>query len=208
MKVIDQNTWSRSELFNHFKNFKDPRFSMTIPFNVTKCYDWCKTNKASFFVSYLHACMRAINETPNLNLRINDNQVIEFATIHASATVMRADKTFGFTYIKYSEDYKAFKDNFEQEKYRVMNNEALFPPVYSLGCIHCSANRWMVYTSHVEPIAPEDNGVPQLSFSKTYESDGALMMNVAINIHHGLVDGYHVGLFADSFQKYLNNYIK
>mgnify|MGYP001396738672 FL=1 len=30
------------------------------------------------------------------------------------------------------------------------------------------------------------------------------MMNVGINVNHALIDGYHVGQFAELFQKNLN----
>jgi chloramphenicol O-acetyltransferase type A len=29
-------------------------------------------------------------------------------------------------------------------------------------------------------------------------------MSISIHVHHGLLDGYHVSLFIDEFQKQLN----
>lgn len=31
------------------------------------------------------------------------------------------------------------------------------------------------------------------------------MMPVSIHVHHALLDGYHVGLFAEQFQQLLND---
>lgn len=208
MNTIDTHTWNRTELFNHFRDFKDPRFSMTVPFDVTDCYRSSKQNGKGFFISYLFACMKAINETPNFNLRIEDEKVTCYDEVHASPTILRDDKTFGFTFVKYDPDFEVFNTNFQNEKTRVLNSSSLFPPEYSINCIHCSANHFMVYTAHVEPVAKEDNGVPQLSFSKTYNENDRMLMNVGINVHHGLIDGYHVGQFVESFQKYLNNSVK
>ena len=40
---------------------------------------------------------------------------------------------------------------------------------------------------------------------KIFEIDNKLIMNVAINVNHALVDGYHVSLFSEKFQEYLNH---
>jgi chloramphenicol O-acetyltransferase type A len=36
------------------------------------------------------------------------------------------------------------------------------------------------------------------------EQNGVKTMPVSIHVHHGLMDGYHVGLFVDEFQRLMN----
>jgi chloramphenicol O-acetyltransferase type A len=43
--------------------------------------------------------MKAINEVENLKFRIRENKVIVHDVIHASAIILRADNTFGFSFI-------------------------------------------------------------------------------------------------------------
>ncbi|WP_254245075.1 CatA-like O-acetyltransferase [Hymenobacter sp. BRD67] len=38
---------------------------------------------------------------------------------------------------------------------------------------------------------------------QTYSEGAATLMPVAINVHHGLADGYHVGQFLAAFQEQL-----
>ena len=40
--------------------------------------------------------------------------------------------------------------------------------------------------------------------AKTYKEKNSLLMNVGISVNHALMDGYHVGQFAELFQKNLN----
>jgi len=204
LKRIDINTWNRKEHFKHFSDLKDPYFAVTIPFNVTKVYQFSKANNLSFFVRYLHDCMRAINAVENLKYRVVDGNLVEFDNIHASATLIREDNTFGFSFIEFDDDIKIFTKNFELEKDRIKNSSNLYPERNSLDCIHCSALPWLNFSGHKEPSSNVVDSVPKLAFSKVITINNEMTMNVSISVNHALVDGFHVGLFAEKFQKNLN----
>jgi chloramphenicol O-acetyltransferase type A len=205
VEVININTWKRKQHYNHFKTLKDPYFGVVFPVEVSKAYEFSKTNAISFFGKYLHDCMKAINEVEELRLRILDDKVVKFETINASATLMRSDKTFGFSYIEFDTDLDQFLSHIISEKNRIEETGVLFPLRNDLECIHCSAMPWVNFSGHKEPVSGHLDSVPKLAFSKiTKEKDGKMMMNVSINVNHALVDGYHVGLFAEKFQHYLN----
>ncbi|MEH6537425.1 MAG: CatA-like O-acetyltransferase [Psychroserpens sp.] len=205
MEVINTNTWKRKQHYDHFRTLKDPFFAVTIPFDVTKAYQFAKSNQVSFFGKYLHDCMKAINAIDELKIRIVENEVIRYDIIHASATLMRSDKTFGFSYIEFNEDLKQFLANIDAEKSRIETTGALFPLRNDLECIHCSAMPWLDFSGHKEPVSGNLESVPKLAFSKMVQKeDKRIIMNVAINVNHALVDGYHIGLFSEKFQHYLN----
>jgi len=204
LKTLDINTWDRKELFQHFLKLKDPYFGVTIPFNVDKAYQYAKDKNVSFFGVYLHDCMKAINAIDNLKYRIEDSTVQIYDTIHASATLMRSNNTFGFSFIDYDEDLNMFLSNLSAEKRRIEGTPNLFPPVNGLNCIHCSALPWLNFSGHKEPVSGVMESIPKLAFGKVVKEENKLMMNVAINVNHALVDGYHVGLFSEMFQKNLN----
>jgi chloramphenicol O-acetyltransferase type A len=205
VEVIDINTWKRKQHYDHFRSLKDPCFGVVFPIDVSKAYDFSKTHDVSFFGKYLHDCMKAINEVDELKVRIKDDQVIKYASINASATLMRSDQTFGFSYIEFDNDLDQFLSHLISEKKRIQATGALFPLRNDLECIHCSAMPWVNFSGHKEPVSGALNSVPKLAFSKTVkENDGKMMMNVSINVNHALVDGYHIGIFAEKFQHYLN----
>jgi len=204
LKKLDLTSWNRQHLFNHFNALEDPYFAVTIPFDVSLAYKKSKANGASFFATYLHDCMKAINEVENFKYRIVDDQVFEYDVIHASATLSRPDNTFGFSFIDFSENFNEFNTNILKEKQRINDSTALYPPVNGLNCIHCSALPWFSFTSQKEPFSGIKDSVPKLAFSKTYKENDSLLMNVGISVNHALIDGYHVGQFAELFQKNLN----
>ena len=204
MKKLNIDTWNRKQHFHHFTALNDPFFAVTVPVEVTFAYQKSKARGVSFFVQYLHDCMKAINEVENMRYRIREGEVFDVEKVHASATIMREDMTFGFSWIQYNSDFTAFDKNFQTEKLRIQTHHELYPPTDGDNCIHCSAMPWVNFTSQKEPVSGKVESIPELSFSKVTAAGDKKMMNVAINVNHALVDGYHVGLFFDLFQQYLN----
>ena len=205
MKYLDIENWNRKQHFNHFRTLADPTFGIVADIDVSKCYESAKERKQSFFVRYLHACMKAINAVENFKYRIEEDKVAIYDVINASATIARPDHTFGFSYIDFSIDFEEFNLNFQKEKERITKSVNLFPSKYSIGCIHCSALPWVSFTSHKEPSSGNKNdSVPQVAFGKIKLDNNKKMMPVAVNVNHALVDGYHVGQFFDKFQAELD----
>lgn len=204
MKIIDINKWNRKKHYKHFTALANPYFGVTIPFNVTKAYHFSQKESKSFFAVYLHACMKAINSVENLRYRIKNDTVLDCEIVHASATILRQNKTFGFSFIEFNENLDVFINNINSEKTRIESTNDLYPTQNGLNCIHCSAMPWFRFSGHVEPVSNEIESVPKLAFSKAETVNDNLIMNVSINVNHALVDGYHIGLFSEAFQRFLN----
>ena len=205
MEVININTWKRKPHYNHFRNLKDPYFGVLIPFDVSLAYRFAKANDISFFGKYLHDCMKAINDIDELKLRVIEEEVVQYDVINASATLMRSDKTFGFSYIEFDNDLQQFLVNIDSEKSRIEHSGDLYPLRNDQQCIHCSALPWLQFSGHKEPVSGTFETIPKLAFSKiSHQFDERILMNVSIQVNHALVDGYHVGLFSEKFQHYLN----
>ncbi|WP_411768726.1 CatA-like O-acetyltransferase [Winogradskyella sp. A3E31] len=204
MKTINKQHWNRQQQFDHFMGLKDPSFAITFKVDVTNAYAFSKSRSISFFGKYLHDCLRAVNSIENFRYRIKDDDVVEYDVINASPTILRADKTFGFSFVKYDDNLNAFLENLLKEKQRVQSTKNLYPPVNGDDCIHCSALPWIPFTGHKEPVSGLVESIPEVSFSKVEEVDGNCMMNVAVRVNHALIDGYHVGQFYEKFQYFLN----
>ena len=204
MKEINIDTWNRKQHFYHFVALKNPFFAVTVPVDVTNAYRKSKESGKSFFVRYLHDCMKAINKVENMRYRIREGRVFDVGKVDASATIMREDNTFGFSWIPFDFSYDIFYENFLEEKIRVQTHHELYPPINGDNCIHCSVMPWFNFTSQKEPVSGKMESIPELSFSGVVTTDNKKSMNVAISVNHALVDGYHVGLFVKLFQQYLD----
>ena len=203
--IIDLKTWNRTAHFEFFSKFDEPFFGITTPIDCTLAYQNSKNIEIPFFVYYLHKTLVAINKIDNFRLRIEGENVVLYDEINASATIMREDKTFGFSFMKYHEDIHEFNIMAQLEIQRIQNTSGILTREYPENIIHFSAVPWINFTglTHSRKYSISDS-CPKISFGKLMDEDGKKTMALSVTAHHGLLDGYHVGLFIDALQQELN----
>lgn len=201
---INIETWNRKEHFLFFKQMEEPFFGITTTIDCTKGYGEAKKLGVSFFVYYLHKTLVAVHAVENFRYRIDNDEVVLYETICASATVMRADKTFGFSYMEFADNIHEFADIVATEIDRIQHTTGIFTREYPENIIHFSALPWVDFTSisHARSFTWPDS-CPKISFGKMTDQNGKKTMALSVHVHHGLVDGYHVGLFLEKLQELL-----
>jgi chloramphenicol O-acetyltransferase type A len=204
-KKLNLDNWNRKEHFLFFKQMEEPFFGVTTRVDCTKAYAKAKEVGVSFFTYYLHKTLVAVNSVENFRYRIIDNEVYVFEPIDASATILRKDKTFGFSLIKYDNDLKVFAEITRKEIARIQNTTGLITRDFEINLIHFSAVPWIDFTaySHARSYTWPDS-CPKISYGKMVEENGQKSMAISVHVHHGLADGYHVGQFLTLLQELLN----
>lgn len=203
---LNLETWNRKEHFLFFKQMEEPFFGVTITVDCTKAYEKAKEIGVSFFTFYLHKTLVAVNSIEPFRYRILNDEVYIFDRIDVSSTILREDKTFGFSQIAFSEYLNEFAENTKNEIARIQSTTGLFIREYSENLIHFSALPWINFTSfsHARSFSWPDS-CPKISFGKMVDENGKKTMSMSIHVHHGLMDGYHVGEFIELFQKLMDN---
>ena len=205
--LLDLENWNRKEHFLFFKQMEEPFFGITTTIDCTKAYSVAKKLGTSFFAYYMHKTIVAVNTIESFRYRIINDAIYIFDTIDVSATIMREDNTFGFSLIEYSPDYEVFAKNTSEEIQRIQNTSGLFTREFpNNNLIHFSAGPWINFSSlsHARSFTFPDS-CPKISFGKMMiGNDGKRTMSMSIHVHHGLMDGYHLGQFVDCFQELMN----
>ena len=203
--LINMEHWNRKEHFLFFSQFEEPFFGVTVNIDCTAAYKTAKEKGNSFFLYYLFRALKTANEIENFRYRIIDKQVYLFDSINASPTINRPNGTFGFAYMDYDQNENDFYTNARKEIDRVRQSDELMPAVSGENVVHFSAIPWIDFTalSHARRFSFADSS-PKISFGKVTENDGVKTMPVSIHVHHGLVDGYQVGVFVAKFQELMN----
>jgi chloramphenicol O-acetyltransferase type A len=205
--LLDLENWNRKEHFLHFSQMDEPFFGVTVEIDCTEAYQTAKNLNASFFIYYLHKTLVAVNAIENFRYRIADNKIYVNDRVDVSATIGRADSTFGFSLIQYDADFTIFQQNASQEIERIQNTTGLFTRCFDDdNVIHFSAIPWLNFTSlsHARSYSYPDS-CPKISFGKMMISTtGRKTMALSVHVHHGLMDALHVGQFVDCFQESMN----
>jgi chloramphenicol O-acetyltransferase type A len=205
--LLDLDNWNRKEQFLHFSQMEEPFFGVTVEIDCTQAYQTAKSLNASFFIYYLHKTLVAVNAIENFRYRIADNKIYLNDRVDVSATIGRADSTFGFSLIEYDADFEIFQQNALEEIERIQHTTGLFTRSFDDdNVIHFSAIPWLNFTSlsHARSYSYPDS-CPKISFGKMMISaTGKKTMAMSVHVHHGLVDALHVGQFVDCFQESMN----
>jgi len=200
------DTWNRKEHFHFFSQMEEPFFGITTVIDCTKAYEKSKELGITFFTYYLHKTLVAVNEIESFRYRIIDGDIYVFDQIDASATILREDNTFGFSLMKFDHDLMVFSENTKTEIERVKKTSGLITRDFEINLIHFSALPWINFTaySHARSYNWPDS-CPKISFGKMDTNEGKKTMALSVHVHHGLLDGYHVGEFVNLFQNLMNS---
>ena len=205
-QLIDLAQWPRREHFAFFSAFEEPFFGLTANVDCTAAYIEAKRRGVSFFLYYLYHALEAANEVEEFRYRIEDGQVYCYDRIHASATLGRPDHTFAFSFIEQHNTLAGFvaAAKLEIEAVKASTGLRLSDTTGRPDTVHCSAIPWVRFTalSHARSFSHPDS-CPKISFGQVFEEGATRQLPVSVHLHHGLGDGYHVGLFLAAFQRRL-----
>ncbi len=208
---IPLDAWPRRAALAHFRSMAQPAFSITAPVDVTGLRERAATHGATPWLAYHHAALEAANgiDAMRQTLKADGSGVREFAVIHASTTVLREDGSFGFLTLPRDTSLAAFAARARPNLGRVRQASGdLFAAddageVREETLVHMTALPWMSFTAFTHARGRGDDR-PKVAFGRFKEEGGRLLMPVAVDVHHALCDGVHVGRFFEQLQRHLD----
>lgn len=203
-RYLDLDTWKRREHFGLFRGFDRPHFSTTAAVDVSACYAASRGDDGpSFTLAMLFAAMGAANAVEAFRLRLREDRVWCHDAVGIGCTVLRPDRTFGFSYFAHETSLTRFAAEGKREMERARTATTLADERETDDAtIHATVLPWVHFTSFTNAMRREDS-VPKLTFGKRYAEGGAWSVPVCVEVHHALVDGIDVGEFFERFQDLL-----
>jgi chloramphenicol O-acetyltransferase type A len=206
-QFLDLDAWPRRAAFDHFRRLEQPFFSLCASVDVTALPARAKAVPgATLFLAYHHAALRASNAVEPFRYRLQQGRVTVHERIDGSTTVLCADESIGFATLPFEPDFADFVEaalpqvaDAKQAGFR------LEAAAVEQAQIHMTTIPWLAFTSftHARSLGGEDS-VPKLAFGKIEQEGLRLKMPVAVEVHHALIDGLHVGRFFEAMQDALD----
>lgn len=205
-KEIDVENWNRKATFEFFKDYEDPFFNLTANLDVTNLYHFCKENNLSFSLGNLFYSLQTTNEIREFRFRLKDEKLVEYSKIHATQTILQTDETFSFCYFELKENIFEFDEAGKKavEKYKQLKTFDV--ETRRIDLIYYSVIPWVSFTSF-KHAGRFDNRqtVPRMVFGKVFEENKRRKMPHSVEVHHALVDGFHVGKYFNRLQEKFEN---
>ena len=205
-EYLDTERWPRRAAFEHFRQLGNPFFSLCARVDVSAMLERVRhVPGATPFLGYHHAALLAANAVQAFRYRLDGPRVRVLGTLQAATTVLRADQTLGFVTLPFEADFKRFSAR-AQPLLQAAKSASATPDQPLVGVddsalIHITTIPWLSFTSfaHARAMDGKDS-VPKLAFGRFVQESGKTWMPVAIEVHHALMDGLHVGQFYAEMQ--------
>jgi chloramphenicol O-acetyltransferase type A len=198
----------RQNIFDYYSGYSDPLFNITAEVDITNLKQFASKTDNSFFLLNLYASLSAVNYTAAFSFRVKEGKVDTLEVVNGGSTFLRENNKFGFFYFNYYPDLQEFLLEATERMQAARDRDDFSPEDSRIDLVHFSTIPWIRFTGFKNARASADlDQVPKIVFGKYAIINGRWTMPVSIEIHHGLVDGFHVGLFLDKYQSVLDQFV-
>lgn len=200
---IDLDTYARRYWYEHFCQFEIPITYRTIQIDVTALKTYCKQNNRKFSLTLGFILTRANNHVREFRHRIVNDTLVEYDRIIPAFTVLQPNNVFaiarGVYTDSYADDYRANLSNNE----RVATGLTTQQPSDHFGQVFITTNPWTTQTAVQAPYSKRLASMPVYCVGRMYDDGDRIKVGLGLQVHHGLVDGYHIGHLVDIIHQHL-----
>jgi chloramphenicol O-acetyltransferase type A len=211
--LVDLSVGPRKQAFAFYRSAVQPRWGLTTRVDVAPLLAalpaWREAQPGlSAFVAYHHALLRAADAVPELRQRLTQQgDVVQWAQLDASPTVLRADDSFAFARLRHARHLRDFAPaalaaierslavgtdwGLDDEHQPAALHTTVLPLVHFSGFQHAR-------------VSASDDGTPAIAMGRFEREGGRCWMPLNVVVHHALVDGVHVGRFVQALQEGLD----
>jgi len=204
--AVNLASWRRRQHYELFRKYEQPFFSVTVEVDVTPVWHQCRKRAgAPFFLTSLFLMLGAVNQTEAFRLRLRKRGVWLHDCLAVGTTIPRADETFGFVRLEPSGSLEQFVKAGKAAIAKASGSHVFEPMKRTDDIVFHSVLPWLRFTSFTNAL-PGDDSIPRIVFGRCAPVDRKVMMPVAVEVHHGLVDGLDVARCLDRFQTSLTGF--
>ena len=203
--VIDISKWDRKDLFDHYDEETNPFAIINTPIDVTNVYNYCKSTGNSIYATMGYIITKTVNSIEGFRFRKENDEIVVYDKIHGNFTENIDNKIIGFFTIKNDDTYKDFIDEFNDKRDGLKIAKKSETSVTKYNEIWMSCVPWFEFNAAIPPFNKK-NTIPQFIWDKFKKENNVVKTNLMIMVHHGFVDGYHIGKFINELQENINNF--
>lgn len=203
-KKIDIKSWDRCEYYLFYKDISPCTYSATIELDITQFkLKLSKLNK-KFYPSFIYILSKTVNSYGEFRMNVNEeNDLVQYDYLNPSYTIFHADsKTFSSIYTKFDENFDVFYNSFEQDMEKYKDIKKMNPKGLCENCFNISALANLDFTSFSLNIKNHYNYLlPIFTIGKFKKENEKLLMPISIQVHHSVIDGFHLSRFCDKLRE-------
>ena len=203
IKLIDLKTWERREFYEHFINEVVCTYSAVVNIDITNL------NGQKLYPAMIWLLTKTVNDMPEFRTVLTPDGPGIYDDIHPMYTVFnKENKNFSGIWSYFSEDYEEFLKSYEADAGEYSKSTRYTPKDGTpANSFNISMVPWLEFTSLNINVFDEGKFLlPIFTMGKFFERDGKRLLPLAIQVHHAVCDGYHMGAFVERLQEYIDRF--
>lgn len=207
MKRIFITDPHRQKHFDFFNQMNHPHYNICADADITALIAEIRQQDLPFMPVMLYLTTKVANEITVFRQRIRGNEIIEHDVVHPSIAVnTTVSEVFSFCEVEFDPDFRTFFERAINQIERMRVAPSFEDEAGRDDYLFMSSIPWISFTSiqHAMQYHPHDS-IPRIVWGKYFETSGKVKMPLSIHVHHGLVDGRHVGEYFERFESLAEN---
>ena len=205
MQHIDVETWDRREYFQAYLGADFPYINVGANIEVTNLLAFSNRAKLSSYLTMVHSAHRVAETMENFRYRILDGRPVIIENMDLSFThIPEGTDLFVNVTMGCVDDLLIFHERAKAQ----IAAQGTAPGFDALAgrcdIIGYSAVPWIEYIHVVRTIAKLGvTSSPKITWGKYFKRGNRVMMPFSVQVHHGLMDGIHVGRYFKQVQEHI-----
>ena len=200
IRLIDLENWERREYYEHFIKNVVCSYSVTVNIDITNL------KGHSLYPAMIWLLTKTVNDMPEFRTCLTEEGPGIYDSMHPMYTVFNKEKkNFSGIWSYFSEDYSEFLENYQADVQRYSKSTRYAPKEGTpINSFNISMVPWLEFTAMNFNVYDEGKFLlPIFTMGKFFERDGKRYLPLAIQVHHAVCDGYHIGLFVEKLNEYI-----
>ena len=196
--LINLEKWERREFYLHFINEVRCTYSATVNLDITNLKG-CRLYPAMIWL-----LTQTVNQMPEFRTALTDEGLGIYDQMHPAYTIFNQEsKTFSGIWTAADSDYNKFLKAYEADTAMFSSSIKFDPkPDRPPNSFDISMVPWFTFTAFNINVFDEGKYLlPIFTIGKFFDVNGQRMLPLAIQVHHAVCDGYHVGKFIEVLQE-------
>ena len=202
---IDPNHWERAEHYNHFLNHVPCTYSMVAKIDITNI----KKKGLKLYPAMLYALTTVVNQNQEFRTGFNtEEQLGVYDQMIPCYTIFHKDtETFSNLWTPYDPQFSVFLANYEEDLKRYGTIHQMNPkPNLPENNFPVSMVPWVAFEGfNLNLKNSYEYLIPIFTLGKYQKEQDRYLLPLAIQVHHSVCDGFHVGRFFTQLQQLIDS---
>ncbi len=203
LQLIDMENWERKEFYEHFIKEVVCTYSAVVNIDITNL----KGQK--LYPAMIWMLTKTVNDMPEFRTVLTPDGPGIYDDMHPMYTVFNKEKkNFSGIWSYFSEDYAEFLKRYEADAEEYSKSTRYAPKEGTpTNSFNISMVPWLEFTAFNINVFDEGKFLlPIFTMGKFFEREGRRFLSLAIQVHHAVCDGYHMGAFVERLQQYVDDF--